>query len=179
MAASHQSALVTVTVAILMMIMICSCQVSEGAADDLISKVCSDAPNPQLCDQLLRPDLRSKGSDLVGLGGIMVEKGQDAVKAAIAAIKSIPPSAETDTCLDFFTDAIDSLNDCKQDLGSRDWDKLHYDATTAIGDVGYCDDIFTDEPGGTVPPVVAEADRRAEEIIYVLLVIEKLSQSPT
>ncbi|KAL8030110.1 hypothetical protein ABFX02_14G267000 [Erythranthe guttata] len=150
--------LVTVTIALFMII----CKSSEA---DLISKVCSSARNPSLCNQVLRSDPRSKGSDLAGLGAIVVEKGQDAVRAATDVIKSIPP---------LFTDAVDYLNDCKQNLRSRDRDALRRNASGALVGVETCDDRFT-EDGGVEPPEVARADRRAEDIIQVLLVIASLS----
>ncbi|KAL7127592.1 hypothetical protein ABFS83_14G263300 [Erythranthe nasuta] len=164
--------LVTVTIAYFMMI----CKSSEA---DLISKVCTTARNPSLCNQVLRSDPRSKGSDLAGLGAIIVEKGKDAVKAATNVIKSIPPVGRakggvTDTCIELFTDAVDYLNDCKQNLRSRDRDALRRNASGALVGVETCDDGFT-EDGGVEPPEAARADRRAEDIIQVLLVIASLS----
>ncbi|KAL7085336.1 hypothetical protein ACP275_14G276200 [Erythranthe tilingii] len=167
MAGCNKSVLVTVTVAVSMM-MICCCHVSEGAANDLISKVCSEAKNPSVCERVLRPVQPSKGADLAGLASTALEHGIDIVEQSLAAITLIRGD-----CTDFYTDAIDSLYYCRENLVSRDWDNLYNNAVDALDSIATCDDILTAEPGDVEPPAIAQADLTAEEAVYVVIAVAK------
>lgn len=144
---------------------------------DLVDNLCSQAGNPSLCNQVLRSNPRSKGADLTGLGEIIVEKGQAAVGAAIDVVKSAPPSGgikgALDDCVGLLTDSIGYLKACVQKLKSHDKNGLSDRVAAALTNIAFCDNELRDSGGE--PPNVKEADRKAVDIIQVLLVISRIS----
>lgn len=143
---------------------------------DLVSTVCSKSTNPSLCNQVMGSDPRSKGAGLPVLGQIAIEKSQAAVNAATAVVKTVPPKGRIkgviDTCVENFSDAIDDLNDSKQSLKSGDKQGLNLHASAAVASVQTCDDEFN--TAGGEPGNVAQATKKASEIIDVILVISNM-----
>ncbi|KAL8490177.1 hypothetical protein ACS0TY_025908 [Phlomoides rotata] len=149
--------------AALALVVLCNCQA------DLISNVCSTAINPYLCTQTLKSDPRSRGADLKGLGQIAIVKAEAATQNAIGVVKSFSGNYKdvVEICVETSNQAIDDLKESSQLLHAGRKADVQTRGSSALTNVGTCDDEF----GDSEPPKVKEATKRAQDLISILLVI--------
>ncbi|KAH6831758.1 hypothetical protein C2S53_008377 [Perilla frutescens var. hirtella] len=139
---------------------------------DLIGDLCSRSNNPSLCNQVLRSDPRSGGSDARGLAEIAVENAESSTKSAINVAKSVVNGGNKnniDTCIENFNNAVGTLEDSKPLIRKGDRGSigdLKTKGSAVLTDLNTCADDFPNEP-----TQLKEATARAYTISQLFLII--------
>ncbi|KAL1542638.1 pectinesterase inhibitor-like [Salvia divinorum] len=161
----------------LTIIFVCLAILSPCQAD-LIGDFCDRSKNPSLCDQVLRSDPRSNGADARGLAEIVLENAISATQASINVAKSVSNPGNQgiiDTCIEVFSDAVGTLQECKPLIPKRDRfsiGTLQTKGSAALTDVNTCSDEF----GANEPPQLTQASARAYTFVQLLLIIANTLQ---
>ncbi|XP_019180239.1 PREDICTED: pectinesterase inhibitor-like [Ipomoea nil] len=149
---------------------------------DLVDTVCGKTPQPALCTQTLRADPRSKDADLNALGLVAIDIATNEAKSGQALVQSLLNGA-TDpnlkeiysSCVEHYTNSVNSLGKCPDLLRSRDFTRLNIQASAALDNPGNCDEEFS-EGSAAEPPQVKDTSSKLQEFCNIVLVISSLSK---
>nr|GMD73989.1 pectinesterase inhibitor-like [Ipomoea batatas] len=155
--------------------------VTTTVTADLVDTVCGKTPQPALCAQTLRADPRPK-DDLKALGLVAIDIATNQAKSGQALVQSLLSGA-TDpklkeilsSCLEHYSDSVDSLGKCPDLLRSRDFGGLNSQASAALDSPGNCDDEFS-EGSAAEPPQLKDTSSKLQEFCSVVLVVSNLSK---
>ncbi|CAH9080381.1 unnamed protein product [Cuscuta europaea] len=154
--------------------------ITRNVNADLIDTVCAKTQHPPICQKALRSDPRSKNADLKGLGFISIDITTDKAKSGKTLVqslmgKSTDPKEKSalSSCLENYGDSIDTLGECPDLLKSGDYNGVNVKASSALDDIGTCDDGFEDL-GKPEPAQLKDASFNAQAVCEIILVISNL-----